>query len=90
MLKKKQVELTPEVKIEVVNNEVLKQQEQFRAMLVVSEVARQTREEAIEELQKEVASLMAQVRAKNNAIEKAFYQNEADLAFEKRIAEFIG
>lgn len=90
MLKKKQVELTPEVKIQVVNNEVMKQQEQFRAMLVVSEVARQTREEAIEELQKEVASLMAQVRAKNNAIEQAFYQNEADLAFEKRIGEFIG
>lgn len=89
MLRSKKVEFTPEVKIDIVNGEVEKQQEQFKSMLVTSEMARITRENAIEELEKEVSSLMATLKGKKAVIERAHFENQADLAFEKRIAEFL-
>jgi uncharacterized protein YhaN len=89
MLRKNKV-VTPEVKVEQANLQVEAQQSQFT--LMVGEVANaiEARKEAIEELNKEVESLLAQVEVKSQAIDKAEVQNKLDDAYIARLRELLG
>jgi DNA-binding ferritin-like protein len=86
---KKKVE-TPESKIQSANIHVEAQQAQFVKMKQEVEYAVGQRFEAIEELNKEVASLQAQLSNKLALIEKAKDQNTADMALVDRVKQFIG
>lgn len=88
MLKKKV--LSPEVTIEKANAGVRAQQEQFHNMIAEIEKAIETRKTAVYELNKEVASLQAQLQRKVTAIEKALDENTIDRVFQRRIAKLVG
>lgn len=87
---KKIVVVTPESKIAGANIHVEAQQSQFTQMITEVKYAVDQRCEAIDELYLEADSLRAQLKQKLNAIETAEYQNEADLAFMKRLKELAG
>ena len=89
ILKKKVVE-TPEIKIQKANSVVDEQRYAFEAMISEIEYAVEARSEAMYELDKEIQSLEAQVRAKVTQFEKAKDQNAADYAYQKRLQELLG
>jgi peptidoglycan hydrolase CwlO-like protein len=89
MFKKVKIE-SPEVQIAGANLQVDAQKSQFTQMIYEVQSAIGTREGAIMELEKELASLLAQVEAKSKAIDEAEAQNQADEAYVERLQSFIG
>jgi uncharacterized protein (DUF3084 family) len=90
MLKNKNVVVAPESKIQEATIIVDQQVDQFRKMVEEVEHAKSLRNEAIEELNKEIASLEAKLQAKKNAVEYAEANNKADDGFIKRLNELMG
>jgi ribosomal protein L29 len=90
MLKKKKVVITPETKLLEAGIHVEAQQAHFKKMIEEVEYAKGLRAEAIEELDKEIASLEAQLARKKAMVENAHLQNQADDGFIKKLNEMIG
>jgi len=86
----KKVQETPEIKIAKANSVVGEQRYAFEAMISEIEHALEVRMEAQEELNKEIASLEAQVRAKRDQFMNAQDQNRADAAYKQRLEELLG
>jgi SMC interacting uncharacterized protein involved in chromosome segregation len=89
MFKKVKVE-TPEVKIAGANLHVDAQKAQFTTMIEEVNYAIDQRTEAIDELDKEISSLEAQLNKKCIELEKAVDANSADRAYIERLQAFIG
>jgi hypothetical protein len=90
MLKKKPVIVSPENKLIEATIHVDAQQDQFKKMVEEVRYAQGLRSEAIEELNKEIASLEAVLRGKKTALENAHLQNQADEGFIQRLNELMG
>lgn len=90
MLKKKVKVVTPESKLQEATIHVEAQQDQFKKMIEEVEYAKQLRNEAIEELNKEISSLEAQLKNKKAAVEFAEANNRADEGFIGRLKELMG
>lgn len=89
-LKKKAPVLTPETKLQHANINVEAQLATFHTTISEVNLSIAMRNEAIEELEKEVASLEATLRGKRNEIETAKVFNEADTALIARMEQFVG
>jgi septal ring factor EnvC (AmiA/AmiB activator) len=89
LLKKKKVAVAPEFKIQEATIIVGQQVDQFRKMVEEVEHAKSLRNEAIEELNKEIASLEAKLQEKKNAVAYAEANNKDDDEFIKRFKELM-
>lgn len=90
MFKKKVRIVAPESRIEGTEIHVLAQQDYFNEMIEEVKWAINERNEAIEELKREVIALEAKLDLKKKWIEKATDQNRADEGFIKELNRFLG